>query len=241
MLQCGHVLLKMLDLVETNPLLGCQDLGAHTVDVIERKLECRQCGARSPEGLLDKDMQRDHRRLERELGTQRRARPDRFDNQCSGVWIVDNVVIVVVVESVRIKNSNREEHDQQTRKSKMVSPWSIFHDPTMTNKSGKYTLAGMRIENGPDRLTDEIFNHVDFVGSQGIKDQGDGRDVARRLLLLLVVPRTDRRHDPRSAGGRSGKGVERGIHVVEVTMGVGAGVLGVVMRVMVEVMRVLLV
>lgn len=173
MLQCGHVLLKMLDLVETNPLLGCQDLGAHTVDVIERKLECRQCGARSPEGLLDKDMQRDHRRLERELGTQRRARPDRFDNQCSGV--------------------------------------------------------------------DEIFNHVDFVGSQGIKDQGDGRDVARRLLLLLVVPRTDRRHDPRSAGGRSGKGVERGIHVVEVTMGVGAGVLGVVMRVMVEVMRVLLV
>lgn len=39
MLQRGHVLLEMLDLVEPDPLLGCQDLGAHAVDVIERKLE----------------------------------------------------------------------------------------------------------------------------------------------------------------------------------------------------------
>lgn len=114
----------------------------------------------------------------------------------------------------------------------------------MTNKSVGYTLAGMRIENGPDRLTDEIFNHVDLVGCQGVKDQRDGCDVARRLLLLLlvvVVPRTDRRHGPRSARGRSGKGVERGIHVVEVAVRVGARVLGVVMREMVNVMRVLLV
>lgn len=102
MLQCGHVLLKMLDLVETDPFLGCQDLGAHAVDVIKRKLEGRQRGARSSERLLDKDMQRDHWCLERELGTQRRARPDGFDNQCSGVWIVVNAVIVVATMSAGV-------------------------------------------------------------------------------------------------------------------------------------------
>lgn len=60
----------MLDLVEPDPFLGCQDLGAHAVDVIECKLEGRQSGARSPERLLDKDMQWDYWCLERELSTQ---------------------------------------------------------------------------------------------------------------------------------------------------------------------------
>lgn len=83
-----------------------------------------------------------------------------------------------------------------------------------------------------DRLTDEIFNHVDLVGCQGVKDQGDSCSSARRLLL--VMPRADRRHTSRSTRGRSGKGVERGIHMVEVEV-VVVVVIVVVMRVLVRV------
>jgi hypothetical protein len=75
----------LLEMVLTNLFLGCQDLVADLVDVVERELKGREGGARASEGFLDKDMEWNDWSLGGACRSHRTG-PNGFDNQCCSVY-----------------------------------------------------------------------------------------------------------------------------------------------------------